>query len=260
MAEQQPLKSMPMTEHLDALRKMLVRMVCVVTVLAVAIFCLKEQVFSLLLAPKEYDFVTYRMLERIMHALGSGFCFEPYHVSLINTELSGQFMAHLSSSFYLALLAASPYLITELFVFILPALYANERKYSVQTAVTMYLLFAAGVLMNYFVLFPISFRFLGTYTVAEAVTNTITLDSYMSTFAGLTFMMGLVFQLPVVCFFLGKIGVLSASLMRNYRRHALVAIMIVAAFITPPDLFTMFLVTGPLYLLYEVSILVIRDK
>lgn len=257
MASKTPLQTMSMFEHLDVLRKMLFRMICVVAALAIAIFCIKDEVFTLLLAPKEYNFITFRAIEQLIHAFGGSFSFEPYHVELINTELSGQFMAHISSSVYLALLLASPYLITEVFLFILPALYENEKRYSVHTAVTMYLLFAAGVLMNYFVLFPISFRFLGTYSVSNSVTNLVSLDSYMSTFTSLTFMMGLVFQLPVVCFFLAKIGILSAKLMSLYRKHALIAIMVVAAFITPPDIFTMFLVTLPLYLLYEVSIWVV---
>ena len=253
------LPTMSFGEHLEVLRRMLWRLALVLAVLMGAVFFLKEPVFQLLLAPKEYDFVTFRIIERLMQACGSSFAFEPYHVSLINTELSGQFMAHLSTSFYLAILLASPYLLLEIFAFIMPALYDNEKHYAARVGVLMYVLFALGVLMNYFVLFPISFRFLGTYQVSEAITNTITLDSYISTFSMLTFMMGLVFQLPLVSWFLGKVGLLTASLMRKYRRHALVAIMFIAAVITPPDLFTLFLVTVPLYMLYEISIWVVPN-
>jgi sec-independent protein translocase protein TatC len=254
------LPTMSFGEHLEVLRRMLWRLSAVLIVLMSAIFLLKDQVFSLLLAPKEYDFVTFRAIEQLLHAMGSTFSFEPYHVSLINTELSGQFMAHLSTSFYLAVLLASPYLLAEVFAFILPALYANERHYAVRVGVLMYVLFAVGVLMNYFVLFPISFRFLGTYQVSDAIENTITLGSYISTFSTLTFMMGLVFQLPLVSWFLGKVGILTARLMRQYRRHAFVGIMFLAAVITPPDLFTLLLVTVPLYLLYEISIWVVPEK
>lgn len=249
---------MPITEHLEVLRRMLWRLACVLVVLMVAIFCLKDEVFQFLLAPKEYDFVTFRWIEQSLHTLGSTFCFEPYHVDLINTELSGQFMVHLQTSFYLSVLLASPYILLELFGFVMPALYEHEKHLASRVGVIMYLLFAAGVIMNYLVLFPISFRFLGTYQVSGDVVNTITLDSYISTFSTLTFMMGLVFQLPLVCWFLGRIGLLSADLMRQYRRHALVAIMVIAALITPPDLFTLVLVTVPLYLLYEVSIWVVK--
>ena len=254
------MEQMPMSEHLDVLRKMLMRLAAVVITLMIALFCLKDPVFDLLLAPKESDFWTFRMIERLLHVCGSPFCFEPYHVDLINTELSGQFMAHLSSSFVLAILLASPYILVEIFGFVKPALYEKERHYASKVGVVMYLLFAVGVMMNYFVLFPISFRFLGTYQVSDAVVNTITLDSYLSTFSTLTFMMGLVFQLPLICWFLGRIGLVTATMMRTYRRHAFVAIMIIAAVITPPDVFTLCLVTVPLYLLYEISIWVVRSE
>jgi sec-independent protein translocase protein TatC len=167
-------------------------------------------------------------------------------------------MSHVSTAVYLGLLGASPFILYELFRFISPALYDNERRYSVQVAGTIYALFIIGVLMSYFVLFPISFRFLGTYSVAERVHSTITLDSYVSTFVSLTLVMGLVFQLPVIAFFLGKMGMITSGLLSAYRKHAFLAIMVVAAIITPPDLMTLILVTIPLYLLYEVSIRVVR--
>jgi sec-independent protein translocase protein TatC len=159
---------------------------------------------------------------------------------------------------YLGLLGASPYILYELFRFISPALYENERRYSVQVAGIIYVLFLLGVLMSYFVLFPISFRFLGTYSVSAKVVSNITLDSYISTFVSLTLVMGVVFQLPVVAFFLGKLGVVSSWMLSKYRKHALIVIMLVAAIITPPDLMTLILVTIPLYLLYEVSIRVVK--
>jgi sec-independent protein translocase protein TatC len=167
-------------------------------------------------------------------------------------------MTHITTAVYLGLLGASPYILYELFRFISPALYENERKYSVQVAGIIYVLFLLGVLMSYFVLFPISFRFLGTYQVDETVRNFISLDSYISTFTGLTFTMGLVAQLPVVCWLLAKMGLLKATFMRKFRRHALVLIMIAAAVITPPDVFTLVLVTLPLYLLYELCIFIVK--
>lgn len=159
---------------------------------------------------------------------------------------------------YLGVLGASPYILYELFRFISPALYENERKYSVQVAIIIYVLFIFGVLMSYFVLFPISFRFLGTYSVSARVVSNITLDSYISTFVSLTLVMGVVFQLPVIAFFLGKIGVVTSELLSKYRKHSFLIIMSVAAIITPPDLMTLILVTIPLYLLYEVSIRVVK--
>jgi sec-independent protein translocase protein TatC len=193
-----------------------------------------------------------------MQAIGIDFRFEEFHVDMIATDLSSQFMTHITTAVYLGLLGASPYILYELFRFISPALYENERKYSVQVAVIIYVLFLLGVLMSYFVLFPISFRFLGTYSVSAKVVSNITLDSYISTFVSLTLVMGVVFQLPVVAFFLGKLGVASSWMLSKYRKHALIVIMLVAAIITPPDLMTLILVTIPLYLLYEVSIRVVK--
>ncbi len=244
--------------HLEALRRMLFRILAVVMVLAVAFFCFKEWTFRMLMAPSQWDFVTYRYIERFLHRLGSDFTFTEYHINLIATELSSQFMTHVTTALYLGLLGASPYILVELFRFVTPALYENERKYSVRVAVTMYLLFVVGVLMSYYILFPISFRFLGTYSVSDLVESNITLHSYISTFTTLTLVMGLVFQLPVIAFFLGKIGAVKSDFLKRYRRHALVVIMVVAAVITPPDLMTLILVTIPLYLLYEVSIAVLK--
>ncbi len=244
--------------HLEVLRRMLFRIIAVVMVLAIVIFCFKDKTFELLLAPSQWNFVTYRYIERFLHRLGSSFTFSPFHINMIATELSSQFMTHISTALYLALLGASPYILVELFRFITPALYENEKKYSVQVAITVYLLFIVGVLMSYFILFPISFRFLGTYQVSSMVTPNITLKSYISTFTTLTLVMGLVFQLPVIAFFLGKLNVVTSGMLAHYRQYALIVIMLVAAIITPPDLMTLVLVTIPLYLLYEVSILVLR--
>ena len=244
--------------HLEVFRRMLFRIIAVVMVLAIVIFCFKNKTFEFLLAPSQWDFVTYRHIEKFLHHLGSNFTFSEYHINLIATELSSQFMTHISTALYLGLLGASPYILVELFRFITPALYENEKKYSVQVAITMYLLFIVGVLMSYFILFPISFRFLGTYSVSGMVESNITLKSYIGTFTTLTLVMGLVFQLPVIAFFLGKLEVVTASMLKQYRKYAFLIIMIVAAIITPPDLMTLVLVTIPLYLLYEVSILVLK--
>lgn len=244
--------------HLEVLRRMLFRIIAVVMVLAIAIFCFKDKTFELLLAPSQWDFVTYQYIEKFLHYFGSNFAFNQFHINLIATELSSQFMTHITTALYLGLLGASPYILVELFRFITPALYENEKKYSVRVAVTMYLLFIVGVLMSYFIIFPISFRFLGTYSVSGMVESNTTLKSYISTFTTLTLVMGLVFQLPVIAFFMGKLNVVTSGMLAHYRQYALIVIMLVAAIITPPDLMTLVLVTIPLYLLYEVSILVLK--
>ena len=244
--------------HLEVLRKMLFRIIAVALVFAVAIFCFRQTTFDILLAPGSSDFATYRGIESLCAWLGIDFHFEPFKITLINTELSNQFMTHLSTSVILGLLCASPYIVVELFRFISPALYDNERRYSVVITMIIYLLFIAGVVMNYYILFPFALRFLGTYQVDASVVNQINISSYISTFTSLTFMLGLVFQIPVISFFLAKMGILSSDTMAHYRRHAIIVIALVAAIITPPDLFTLCLVSIPMYGLYEASILIVR--
>lgn len=210
------------------------------------------------MAPSEWDFCTYKWIEQAMQAISMDFNFDEFHIDIIATDLSSQFMMHITTAVYLGVLRTSPYILYELFRFISPALNENERRYSVQVAGIIYVLFIHGVLMSYFVLFPISFRFLGTYSVSAKVVSNITLDSYISTFTSLTLVMGLVFQLPVIAFFLGKLGFVTSELLSRYRKHSFIIIMLVAAIITPPDLMTLILVTIPLYILYEVSIRVVK--
>ena len=244
--------------HLEVLRKMLFRILGVAGTIAILVFCFKTEIFKFLLAPSEWDFCTYRWMENAIQAMGVDFHFEKYHVDLIATDLSSQFMTHITTSCYLGLLGASPYILFELFRFVSPALYENEKKYSVRIVILVYVLFIIGLLMSYFIIFPIAFRFLGTYSVDARVTSNITLDSYIDTFTTLTLVMGVVFQLPIIAFFLSKMGLVTAEFLSNYRKHALIAIMLVAAIITPPDLLSLVLVTIPLYLLYEVSIKVVK--
>ncbi len=245
--------------HLEVLRKMLFRVLIVIGTIAVIIFCLKDWTWQMLLAPSEWDFCTYRFIEDLAHYVGlTEFHFDSYNVDLIATDLSSQFMTHITTALYLGLLFGSPYILFELFKFASPALYENERKYSIWGLVIVYFMFVIGILMSYYILFPISFRFLGTYSVADKVHSTITLDSYVSTFTTLTLMMGVVFQLPVIAFALTKLGFINSHMLSRYRKQAFFIIMIVAAIITPPDLLTLILVTIPLYLLYEISIRVAK--
>lgn len=244
--------------HLEVLRKLLIRIIIVVVCVAVVVFAFKDLTFSILLAPSEWNFITYQWIEEFMHIFGSDFHFDKFYVDLIATDLSSQFMTHLTTAIYLGLLCASPFIVYELYKFASPALYENERKYSTKLVCIVYLLFILGVLMSYYVLFPISFRFLGTYSVAEKVHSTITLDSYISTFTTLTLMMGLVFQLPVIAYVLAKMKLINAGIMKRYRHYAFLLIMLVSAIITPPDVMTMILVGMPLYLLYEISIRIVK--
>lgn len=244
--------------HLEVLRKMLFRIFIAILALSAIVFYFKSETFYILLAPHKSDFVTFQTIERLFDTFGIDFHFEQYDIPLISTELSAQFMTHISVSCILGLLLASPYILFELFKFISPALYENEKRYSLPIAGVIYLLFLSGLLMSYYVLFPISFQFLATYQVDPEIANTITLDSYISTFTTLTFLMGIVFQLPVMAFILGKMGFIDALTLGRFRRHAFIIIMVIAAIITPPDIFTLILVTIPIYALYEASILVLK--
>lgn len=245
--------------HLEVLRRVLFRVLGVSGTATVIVFCLKDITWRMLLAPSEWNFVTYSWIECIAHVVGiDDFVFPRFHVKLIATDLTSQFMTHLTTSAYIGLLIASPYILYELFRFVSPALFENERKYSVRVITAVYMLFVAGVLVSYYVLFPISFRFLGTYSVSDKVESTITIDSYVSTLTTLTLLMGVVFQLPVISFVLAKMGVVNAYMLAKYRKHAFIVILTLAAIITPgQDVLSLTLVSLPLYLLYEVSIFIV---
>ncbi|MBQ7855802.1 MAG: twin-arginine translocase subunit TatC [Alistipes sp.] len=244
-------------EHLDELRSVLIRVLAATAVCCLLTFCFKQTLFEVVLAPKYSDFITYRLLNRLGALLG-GSVVESFSVQLINTALAQQFIIHLKTALYAAVLCISPYILYQVVRFISPALYANEKRYVWRVAGAGYAMFMVGVLLCYFLIFPLTFRFLGTYQVSEQVVNMISLDSYISTLAGMSLMMGLVFEMPILCWMFAKLHLLNASLMRHYRRHAIVAILIVAAIITPTsDIFTLALVSLPMWLLYETSIVVV---
>ena len=240
--------SLTFWDHLDVLRSSLIRMGVAVVVFAVAAFCLKDELFSVVLAPRSSDFVTYKLLG-----------VDPFSIHLMNTGLTEQFMIHMRTAIYAGLLVASPYILYELFRFVSPGLYQNERHYVVWIVGAAYVMFLMGTLVNYFVVFPLTVRFLGTYQVSPDVANMLTLQSYIDTLIGMSLVMGVVFELPVVCGLLGHMGLINNRMMSEYRRHAIVAILIVAAIITPTtDMFTLFVLALPRYLLYELSIQILR--
>lgn len=248
-------------DHLDVLRGTIIRIVFASVVCGIAAFCFKGELFGIILAPKDSGFVTYRFFERINSLMPGGGNIDDFAVSLVNTGLAGQFAIHMKVALYAGLVIASPYTIYLLLRFITPALYDNERRYTYRLVGSGYLMFVLGMLLNYFLVFPFTFRFLGTYQVSRDVANMITLESYIDTFVMLSLMLGVLFELPVVCWLLGRLGILSADFMRRYRRHAIVAILIVAAVITPTsDVFTLTIVSLPIWLLYEASILLVPKK
>lgn len=244
-------------EHLDDLRHSLIRIVIAVVVLAVAAFCFKEPLFAWVLAPQKSGFVTYRLLACLSSWMGAGM--GDFSVPLINTGLARQFVLHMKTALWAGVILASPYILYQIFRFVSPALYANERHYALRVAGSGYLLFMIGVAVGYLLIFPLTFRFLGTYTVSDEITNLISLDSYISTLMSICLTMGIVFEIPVLCWLFGKLGFLTADFMRKYRKHAIVIIVFAAAIITPTsDIFTLAVVSLPMYLLYEAGVWIVR--
>ena len=235
-------------EHLDVLRDSIIRMIVAAVVMGVVAFCLKEPLFDIVLAPKDSDFITYRWLGG-----------EAFSINLINTGLAEQFLIHMKVALMVGILVASPYILFLLFRFIAPALYENERRYSVRITVAAYAMFLLGIVVNYFIIFPLTVRFLGTYQVSETVSNMLTISSYIDTLMMMSLIFGIIFEIPVVSWLLAIFGLLKASWMSQYRRHAVIAILILAAAITPTgDALTLVIVALPIWLLYEVSILIVK--
>ena len=235
-------------EHLDVLRWCVLRSLGVTLVFTIVAFVLKDELFAVIMAPKDPNFITYRLMGA-----------SDFNVQLINTGLARQFLVHMQAAFCAGLLCASPYVIYELFHFIAPALYASERRYALGMVGSGYVMFAVGVVVSYYIVFPLTFRFLGTYEVSHEVTNMVSLDSYMDTLLVMSLSMGAVFEMPVLAWLLARMGVLHSRLMLHYHRHAIVAILVAAAFITPTsDVFTLLVVALPMTLLYEASVLIVK--
>lgn len=244
-------------EHLDVLRVALIKIAAVSVLFGIIAFAFKEALFAVVLAPKESDFITYRWLSLVGNLLPGGEMSD-FNVQLINTGLAEQFIIHMKTAMCAGLLCASPYILYQLFRFVSPALYSNEREYAVKIVGWGYVMFLVGVAISYFLIFPLTFRFLGTYQVAVDVVNMISLQSYMSTLIMMCLAMGIVFEMPVLTWLFAKMGFVSADLLRRYRKHAIVIILVVAAIITPTsDVFTLSLVALPMWVLYEVSVLLV---
>ena len=224
-----------------------------VFICAVAAFCCKDWLFAIVMAPSRPDFVTYRFFARLTGVAAN------FQIDLFNPELAQQFLVHMRVALWMGLLVVSPYLLYLLFHFVAPGLYAHERRYALRAVGCGYVMFLMGVALNYFLIFPLTFRFLGTYQVSADVPNQIALTSYVGVLLMLCFLMGVVFELPVLSWLLAKIGLLKPEFMRKYRKHAIIVILIVAAVITPTgDALTLSLVALPIYALYEISIIVVK--
>lgn len=259
-AENEEEGAMSFWDHLEVLRWALFRSACVLAVIMVGTFIAMPYIFDrFILAPTSNDFFTYRLINRI----GGGMVtLSPdFDVQIININVASQFMTHISTSISLAAVIAFPYFIWEIWKFIEPALFEDEVKHLRPAFLGGTLMFYVGCTIGYMLVFPFTFRFLVEYNLSSNITNQINLQSYIDNFTMLILVMGIVFEMPLLAWLLSLMGILRQSFLREYKRHAVVVLLISAAIITPSgDPFTLMLVFIPLYVLYELSILVVRDK
>lgn len=248
-------------EHLEVLRWTIIRILIAVLVVFIVVFIENDLIFSkFILSPLNSDFVTYRALKLLLSLVGLSPTLVPdFKVQLINYELSGQFMLQIGVSAMVAAVLAFPYILFELWKFLKPALYGRESKNVGKIFFFSSFLFYLGAAVSYLIIFPLTIRFLGTYQVSKLIPNQISVQSYFNALIILVLCVGLTFEMPILSYFLSKIGIISRSMLAKGRKYAFVVILIVAAVITPTtDPFTLFVVTIPLYMLYEVSIWVCR--
>jgi sec-independent protein translocase protein TatC len=256
---------MSFLEHLEELRWHIIRSILAIVILMIVAFCFKNVLFNdIVLAPKNPTFITNRLLCELGHYLAQHInlkhpdvlCINTKPVNLIAIKMAGQLTTHITVAMVAGLILAFPVIIREFWMFFKPALHSNEAKYAKGAVLASSLLFFTGVLFGYFLLAPLSIYFLTSYQISADVVNQINVRSFIGTLTSICLATGVVFELPIVAFFLTKIGIITPTFMRKYRRHAIVVIFIVAAIITPPDVFSQTLVAIPLLILYEVSIFI----
>lgn len=248
---------MSFLQHLEVLRWHLVRSTLVILTFAIVCFFGKEIIFDVIIfGPKQPGFPTYLFFCELSRTLGIEdiFCLDKMPFEILNTKMAGQFATHIWVSLIAGLILAFPYVVYEIWRFIKPGLKSTERKYSTGVIFFASFLFLLGILFGYYLITPLSVQFLGTYSISTEVENLIDLNSYITMVTMITLSTGLVFELPIVVYFLAKIGILTPTWMRTYRRHAFVVTLILSAIITPPDLSSQILVSLPILVLYEISI------
>ena len=250
-------------DHLEALRWVILRSVIALFVAMIAVFPFVPWIFdNIILAPADSDFILYRFFDKLsaIYTILPGGSDKPVSINIINYQLSSQFFTHMTISMWLAFMITAPYVIFEIWKFVCPALYSNERKKLRPLFLFGSLMFYIGWTVGYFVIFPLTLRFLYTYQLSATIVNQLSLQSYMDNFMLLTFTMGLMFELPILSIVAGRLGIISRDLFRQYRRHAIVAILVIAAIITPTtDPFTLFAVFFPIYILWEISAFIVPD-
>lgn len=256
---------MSFLEHLEELRWHIIRSIAAILILMIVAFVFKSIIFDhIILAPKNKNFITNRLLCEFGHFISHLFntsnpdmlCINSKPFNMINIKMSGQLTTHIAVSMVAGLILAFPVIINEFWKFFRPALHINEAKYAKGAVFSSTMLFFTGVLFGYFLLAPLSIHFLTSYEISSDVVNQINVRSYIGTISSICLATGLVFELPIIAFFLTRIGIITPAFMKKYRRHAIVVIFVLSAIITPPDVFSQALVSIPLLLLYEVSIVI----
>ncbi|WP_163709627.1 twin-arginine translocase subunit TatC [Mangrovibacterium lignilyticum] len=270
MAEEQSTKKkkktkveeeeMSFLDHLEVLRWHLIRAFASVFIFSILAFINKDIIFDkIIMSPKLPGFWTNRMFGKLADLTGAdSLRINTSELKLISISMSGQFMTHIWTSIIAGLIIAAPYVIWEFWRFIKPALYDTERQHSIGAVFYMTFLFLTGILFGYYLIVPLSVHFLGSYSISVEVANQINILSYISTVTSITLASGVIFELPVFVYFLSKVGILTPEMMKKYRRHAYVILLILSAIITPPDVFSQIMVCLPLVFLYEVGIVISR--
>lgn len=253
-----PQAEMSFLEHLEELRWHIIRSVVLIAVFAVVAFIMKDFIFNeIIFKPKMPEFWSNRMMAKLGEYVGSdALNINQQPLKLVSLKMADQFMLHFMVAIVLGLILAAPFIFFEIWRFIKPALYDKEKKHASGAVFFTSLLFMIGILFGYFVIVPLSIDFLTTYSVSPEVENQINMRSYIGTVTSITFASGFIFLLPIFSYFLSKVGILTPKFMKNYRRHAYVVMFLVAAIITPPDIFSQIMVAIPLVILYEISIII----
>lgn len=257
------MEEMTFWDHLEVLRCLIFRCLGAIMVLMIIFVILLPSIFDkVIMGPCFGNFISYRWFCDLckIFSIPSSFCDGNYEINVINIQLTSQFLIHFTTSFYLALLACLPYILYEIWAFVRPALYDKEKRSTRFSFLLGSSLFYAGIALSYFFIFPLTLRFLAGYKISSHVVNQLSLDSYISTLVSLCLIMGIVFELPMLAMLLSKLGLVTRSFFRKWRRHSIVVLFIIAAIITPTgDPFTLTIVALPLCLLYELSALLVKD-
>jgi len=251
------VNEMSFLDHLEDLRWHLIRATIAILIAGTGAFIFSDFIFdTIIFGPKRMDFPTYKWLCNMSQFIGieTSFCLEEFPFRIQNRTMAGQFSAHIWTSIYAGFVIAFPYVIYQFWKFLSPGLHKNERKHSRGFIIISSFLFFLGVLFGYYIVTPLSINFLGTYNVSSEISNEIDISSYISLVRSSALASGIIFELPIIIYFLTKIGLVTPQLLKKYRKFALVIVLVLSAIITPPDIASQVIVAIPILLLYQISI------